>query len=205
MRQVINNTSNMRKIFNRILLSAVMALVCSYGYSQTEENQYPKHILSAHGGWAVVTSKIDLGDKTYSTKNGTDWRLEYDRIYKSGIGFGISAQFFYTDFDSSYSRYGEAFYIGPSIVAYRNLGTKWMYSASFGLGYSCFYDSMETQHGTALDGKLGIDYKLTKSFAIGVSAGYNLNFMRKPKNYINTEDFYGIKRFYLMPSLKLYL
>ncbi len=64
---------------------------------------------------------------------------------------------------------------------------------------------METQHGTALDGKLGIDYKLTKSFAIGVSAGYNLNFMRKPKNYINTEDFYGIKRFYLMPSLKLYL
>lgn len=194
----------MKNLFNRIILSMAVALTCNYGYSQTER-EYPRHIISGHGGWAAVTSKIDLGDKRYSTKTGTDWRIEYDRIFKSGIGFGISTQFFYTNFDSSFSRYGEALYIGPSIVALHNIGKKWMLTSSLGFGYSCFYDGNSTQHGTALDGNAGMDYKLSKSLAIGLGIGLNLSFMHKPKGYNVQEDFYGIKRFYLMPAIKWYL
>ncbi|MBR1546301.1 MAG: porin family protein [Prevotella sp.] len=170
----------------------------------------PSNILKMSIGPSWITSEIQTPTRAYKNKMGFCVDIDYQHLWKSGLGVGINYLYHSTSFDEGYSI--KMHYIGPSIVASMKFGDNWRMDASLGLGYSVckedngYFIEDHSESNLGVLAQLGIEYMLSKSIGIGIQFnGFNMR-MKRPDD-INTSkyDFYGIKRLDATLGLRFYL
>lgn len=128
---------------------------------QIKKRQAPANTIGMDVGIGHVYSKIYTPYGTYSGKNGVDWKLEYNRVYGNGIGFGLQ----YSGFKAGFSEGGYMLltYITLSFIGRVKLSDAWILKYGVGIGYFGYNDSgKSTLSGVGIDTNVGVEYMLSK-------------------------------------------
>lgn len=174
-------------------------------YAQEQERQQqlreerlklqPLNILRLSAGPSIMTSEFITGNRTYKSRTGFDLLVDYDHLWKSGIGFGINYLYNTTSFDDGYKTHTH--YIGPSFVV--AIATeKWRYDIAWGLGYAHYAESWGgmsvKEDNFAYFYRLGAEYRLGKKCAVGLQLHSLTMPQKKPEDFkLKDNEFYGIR------------
>lgn len=133
---------------------------------QRKQHQAPFNTITVSTGYGWITSKLYSSfGQAYHSKGGMEWKLEYDRIFSKGLGFGLQ----YSGFKASLPDGDlKLSYLAPSFVV-RSKYKNWVFKYGLGLGVFIYDDEFyhSTRLGTNLD--LGMEYMLNKHVGLGVS------------------------------------
>ena len=167
----------------------------------------PRNILRASIGPSLMTSDFQIHNHLYKSRCGLDLSLDYDHVWKSGIGFGINYRHDYTTFEEDLVM--RTNYIGPSLVlAYPGNGIR--YDMAIGFGY-CWYSehfrglSMSEGHIAPLI-RMGLEFSISKNVAYGIQMNTFSVRLDKPEGLeMKKNESYGIQRMGLQMGVRVYL
>lgn len=169
----------------------------------------PKDIIKVNAGPSWITSEIVTYNRTYKNKMGFGFGIDYQHLWRSGIGLGINYMYHYTSFEGDFS--ATMHYIGPSLIGSIKLGSSWRMDAALGIGYSVYREAYgmageESKSNVGAMVQLGIEYMLSKRVGLGFQLNSLTMSMKRPDD-IDTKqyDFYGIKRADAQLGLRFYL
>ncbi|GEM_PF-4998021 len=113
-----------------LLLTFSLSSVFGQGY---KERFVPaqRNTISADIGSGWIFSDIFRPKRYHHTKNGLDWKVEYNHIFKIGIGIGMQYAGFRTEFEDNLSI--NLSYIAPQFV-YRFKLNSFILKAGIGTG-----------------------------------------------------------------------
>lgn len=181
--------------------------------------------LSLDAGYAFITSKYLLPDEYVSgnPKQGLDIGLSYQWLWNIGLGIGIR----YSGYFSSYTQQltpddGTSalhakdrlrlHYVAPEFVLRQQIGRKWMFHESVGIGYVRYTEQMAGLsmgiNGFGIHTTLGVEYKLAKNVGLGFSVNaYSARFRSQDRfieSYTDNKRKAGITRISLDGGLRFY-
>ena len=138
------------------------------------------NILHASAGYSMLTSEFKFprncdGDPKHwvSVDAGYQW------ISRIGLGVGIrytghftSGKQRYVSMDSDYEKLNISLhYIAPEIALYQNVGRRWTFHESVGIGYMRYFEGMmhntESIGGFGVHGTAGVNYRIKPWLGIG--------------------------------------
>ena len=176
----------------------------------------PPDIIKVNAGPAWITSKVETDKHIYNSKVGYAINVDYQHLWRMGLGIGINYIYYGTSFDEGFDV--RMHYIGPSFVISWKPGEKWRWDTSLGIGYSSYtekfsdsqrgvrYGLSATESNAAAICQTGIEYMLSKKIAIGLQMNAFSMSLDKPEGYKMDEDeFYGIRRGDLLLGIRFYL
>ena len=170
-------------------------------------DQAPRNVLRLSVGPSLMTSKYQVDNHQYKNRVGFDLCVDYDHLWKSGFGIGINYLYNYTSFDEGVK--SRINYIGPSLVLAPAIKKSFRYDIAFGIGYCHYSDSYEgeseTQNRLGVMMRVGAEWKVAKSLALGAQISYISVRMKKPEGLeLEKNEFYGITHFGLQAGLRYY-
>lgn len=169
-----------------------------------KKRQAPANTISLDVGFGYVYSKIYTPYRTYNGKSGVDWKLEYDRVYRNGIGFGLQ----YSGFRANFSEGGYMLltYIAPSFIGRVKLADAWILKFGIGIGYFGYSDSGEsTLSGVGLDMNAGVEYMLGKHVGLGIELQSMSSYLPEQVEVTLGEDEHsGISRINIKGGIRFY-
>ncbi len=133
---------------------------------QKKERRAPLNTITANVGYGWITSKLYSSfGQSYKSKGGMEWKLEYDRVFSKGLGFGLQYSGFKASLPDGDLRLS---YLAPSFLI-RSKYKNWVFKYGIGLGVFIYDDEYYhfTRLGTNLD--LGMEYMLNKHVGLGIS------------------------------------
>lgn len=174
------------------------------GYEkQRERGKVPRNTINVDFGYGWITSKIYTPSGVYKSKGGLEWKIEYDHVFRGGIGFGLQYMGYKTDFP-----YGESLnltYIGPSFVG-RHRTANWLFKYGIGAGYFGYNDN--NRYKTSSVGfsvNLGLEYMFTPNLGLAVSFNTHSARLKSPEGTELPEDeVSGIAKIGLQGGLRVY-
>lgn len=172
--------------------------------------QLSPYEVSVNIGYSKITN--DTKDASFEDKisNCLSWDLQFLRYYKIGIGWGLMYSGYYAS--ATYEGINNRFittYIAPMFVGKAEFD-KWVLKYKVGVGYYNVTDKASTYLGNLQLSKsmvgsnvnVGVDYKLSENFALGLEAGaVTGTFTEKENNEFVT---YGDKRLDLKIGIRYY-
>ena len=168
--------------------------------------QAPHNIVRFSVGPSWLASKYELGNKVYKSKIGIDIAVDYDHVWKSGLGIGVNYLHNYTSFDEGISLHLN--YIGPSFVGtlpFRK--SRWDFA--LGVGYCQYSESVGSlsysENHVAPLMRVGYEYKLGQNIALGLQINMISVKLDEPDDVVLEKDeFYGIQRAGIQAGLRYY-
>ena len=181
-------------------------------YKQARQNveqryeQAPRNIVRFSVGPSWLVSHYQIDNRLYKSKVGVDVAVDYDHVWKSGLGVGVNYLHNYTSFDEGISMHLN--YIGPSLVGalpYRK--SRWDFV--FGVGYCHYSESYGSlsysESHVAPFMRVGWEYRLGQNIALGLQGTMITVKLDKPDDVVLEKDeFYGIQRLGLQAGLRYY-
>lgn len=171
---------------------------------QLKKRQAPANTISLDAGIGRVYSKIYTPYRTYNGKNGVDWKLEYNRVYRNGIGFGLQ----YSGFRAGFSEGGYMLltYIAPSFIGRVKLSDVWMLKYGVGIGYFAYSDSGKSVYsGVGFDINVGVEYMISKHVGLGIEAQSLSSYLQQQAEVELGEDEHsGISRINIKGGIRFY-
>jgi hypothetical protein len=176
---------------------------------KSSSSNKPTHTLAVNFGPAWITSKmyVPVSYGRYeekSRKTGTELTAEYNCVFSSCYGFGIT-------YSHNHTGYGNGVdvdlnYIGPSFVMAGNLSPKWRGKLDVGLGYGNMKTGGESEGGLAFKAATGVEYLVSKNFGIGAELmTISTYFGKQEDNYPgDKDDTNGIARLGLNVGMRFY-
>lgn len=166
-----------------------------------------------NAGAAFVLSKTKTAEGvTGNPRRGLDINGAFQWTARSGLGFGLRYSGYFTSAKLDGTKFDiRLHYVGAEFVMRQNLGRKWAFHESIGLGYAQYsetiYKLSMNQAGLGSHVDLGIEYKLSRSVGLGFSIGaYSVSF--NTSNYADSESASykndGIARLSLDGGLRFY-
>ena len=168
--------------------------------------QAPRNIVRLNVGPSWMISKYELGNKVYKSKIGIDVTVDYDHVWKSGLGIGVNYLHNYTSLDEGISL--RLNYIGPSFVVALPL-RKSRWDIAVGFGYCQYSESMGSlsyseSHVAPLM-RIGYEYKLGQNIALGLQTNLISMKLDEPDGIeLDKNEFYGIRRVGIQAGLRYY-
>ena len=170
----------------------------------------PSDIIKVNAGPSWITSKVETSRRIYNSKMGYAFNVDYQHLWRMGLGLGINYIYFGTSFDEGFDV--RMHYIGPSFVVSWKPGEKWRLDASLGAGYSSYTEKVSGHQGSAsatessagILCQIGVDYMLSKRIAIGFQSNAFTMSLKRPEGY-DKYDFYGIRRIDTLLGIRFYL
>lgn len=172
------------------------------------ETQPEKKVKDADESFAVIIgqssiqSDIYTSGDVYSNCGGLDAMVEYDYVYPSSFGFGITIAFNHTSLPD-HTKVKQLF-AGPSLVYAGYLGEKWWAKADLGLGYGNFIEEHSILTGLGGKSSISFDYMVTPTIGIGAQLSTFKTFFGKSKDH-GRDEVNGIARFGLSINLRKHL
>ena len=176
----------------------------------------PSDIIKVNAGPSWITSKIETNRRIYNSKMGYAINVDYQHLWRMGLGLGINYIYFGTSFDEGFD--SRMHYIGPSFVCSWKPGEKWRWDTSWSVGYSSYTEKVSESQGGVSYGlsatesnigglwQMGIEYMLSKKIAIGFQMNAFTMSLKKPEGYdTDKNEFYGIRRIDTLLGLRFYL
>lgn len=172
---------------------------------ERKKRQAPESTFSASIGYGIITSKYYLDNELIKNKGGLDWRLEYERIYKNGLGFSILYSGFKADFPENFTL-NLSYFAGSFIGKYR-FANDWIVKYGVGMGY--FYSSnngygIKGTGGFGLHTDLGLEYMVSRNVGIGVSMSAISASLSNGDIKLADDERYGIGRINFMTGVRFY-
>lgn len=165
------------------------------------------NVLKVSAGPSWLTTRFVVDNRTYNSRMGYSFFFDYEHIWKSGLGVGVSYFHNHTSFDDGVSFSLD--YFGPSMVASYMLSERWRWMVQLGFGpgwYTEHYSNISDKTiNFALLCQMDIEYKLSEK--VGLGLGYNVISMRmeKPDGFeLKENEFYGIRELMLRAGLRVY-
>lgn len=168
-----------------------------------KKRQAPANTIGLDVGIGCVYSKIYTPYRTYNGKNGLDWKLEYNRVYRNGLGFGLQ----YSGFRTSFSEGGYMLltYIAPSFIGRVKLADAWILKYGIGIGYFGYSDSGDILSGVGLDVNIGAEYMVSKHVGLGVEVQSLSSYLSRQEGVTLGEDEHsGISRINIKGGVRFY-
>ena len=176
----------------------------------------PPDIIKVNAGPAWITSKVETDKHIYNSKVGYAFNVDYQHLWRTGLGFGINYIYYGTSFDEGFDV--RMHYIGPSFVCSWKPGDKWRWDTSLGVGYGrntekadehqggVSYSVSASESNVAGICQMGIEYMVSKKIAIGFQINaFTMSFDR-PEGYDTDKyDFYGVRRMDTLLGIRFYL
>ena len=166
------------------------------------------HTLSLNAGPAWITSKVYVPSgysyKEKSWKTGLEMTAEYNCVFSSGFGFGITYARNHTSYGNGYDM--NLNYIGPSFVMAGNLTPKWRGKLDVGIGYANMETDGETEGGLGVKSAAGMEYLLSKNIGIGAELmSVSTWFGEREGDYPgDDDDLNGITRIGVTVGMRIY-
>ncbi len=178
-----------------------------------KKHQAPSNTFSFSIGPGLIYSKIYTPAKTYKHKTGIDWKLEYNRISRKGLGFGLLYSGFRTQFPGEYIELGNdqkklkmlLAYIAPAFVGRFRID-EWLLKFGLGIGYARYNDGgSDLITGVGFHTDFGCEYKISRYIGLGISMSAIDFYMSKQigMQYADGERS-GILRWNIQTSLHYY-
>ena len=187
--------------------------------TKSQDCDYPRNVVKMDVGPSWIVSEVQTPRNIYKSKTGIGLGIDYQHLWRNGLGIGVNYLFFATNF--SHDPMVEDLdmrmhYIGPSFVESWRWARKWRADSSVGVGFSsCIetskilnwhYDNeLATEYSVGIFGQLGIEYMFSKSVGIGMQYQGLFMPMKEPKNNKRKYDVYGIKRIDAKIGIRFYL
>ena len=155
-------------------------------------------------GNSSLKSKIYSSRDVYTGERGLDVMVEYDYVYPSHFGLGITIAFNRTKlpYDNIWIK---QLFAGPSLVYAGYLGKKWWGKADLGLGYGNFINDNTIDSGIGGKSSLSIDYMVTPTIGIGAQLSAFTTFFGKSKDYGRDGETDGVARLGFAISIRKHL
>lgn len=171
----------------------------------------PDNIFKVSVGPSWITSELQTPTKAYKNETGIALELDYQHLWRSGIGIGFNYLYHSTSFNEAYGV--NMHYFGPSVVYGVKLGDNWRMDCALGLGYSVYTEKVKgyfseenSDSNIGLLVQLGIEYMLSKNIGIGLQLNSFTMSMKRPDGIDTSKyDFYGIKRLDAQLGLRFYM
>lgn len=142
----------------------------------TSKNHIKPYLtLYANAGFGFIGSKIYTPDgSTLKPGAGLDLNAGVEWIFKRGWGVGLRGSYYKKDFDIlAADAKWELMSISPQAIYKGNLSDKWLMKISLGVGLGVFTESISnisvTETGVDVNLGLGVEYKITDRFGLGLS------------------------------------
>lgn len=163
----------------------------------------PSNVAKISGGLSCIYSKVQTPTQIHRGLFGFDFMLDYEHLWKKGMGFGINYVRNYTKCEGQGITFN---YVGASFVQSCMTKSGFRLETAYGLGYvhkhedrvntwtywegyiNNYYDytqGMEdlcqyqySQDGLGLMAKFGVEYAILPHCAIGVEANWLLHFFK---------------------------
>ena len=176
-------------------------------YQQEMIKQSPRNILRLSAGPSIMCSKYEVGNHLYKSRLGLDICVDYDHVWKSGIGFGVNYLHDYTSFDEGIK--SRLDYLGPSFVLASPFSKSFRCDLAFGIGYCHYSDSFDgfstTENRFGVMMRLGMERKVAKHLALGAQMNLFTVSMKRPDGLeLRKDEFYGIQHIGLLGGLRYY-
>jgi len=184
-----------------------------------KENEIASNVFSVGMGYGYMTTNIYNNNYLHGVMpqhNGVEWRLQYEHIFKGGIGLGI----LYSGYRSSGHMYGmkDTFtdtYLAPVVSGRGIFNNVWILQGEIGIGYYRHDERADNGYhlwgeGVGFNLDIGIEYKVSKHVGFGINAGYLPGYMNEMKdNHNRTYDpdlfeLFDITRLNVLAGLRFY-
>ena len=164
----------------------------------------PKNVVKLSIGPSRITSKVYSPYGTVHKKMGVDVMLNYEHIGNRNFGFGFTTNYNRT----TYGGMGEQtfFYIGPDFVISHVTTKNWRWDVGIGLGYTTYSETGGNSGGGigALT-RLGVEYAISKHFAIGADWNMMSRTFSAPKDFhLEKNERYGFDSMSLTAGMRFY-
>lgn len=168
-----------------------------------ERSRAPANTLTVSAGYGWITSKTYTPYGTYNSKGGMEWKIEYDHVYGSGLGFGIQYSGFHASFSSDI--YMRLTYIAPSFIA-RFKANSWVFKFGVGIGYFGYNDSgAYNSSNIGMSTDAAAEYMLSPHFGLGVSLSTITGRTSGPyDSQLPDGEISGVRRINLQGGLRYY-
>lgn len=168
-----------------------------------KKRQVPANTVGLDVGIGYVYSKIYTPYRTYRGKSGVDWKLEYNRVYRNGLGFGLQYSGFRTNFLGG--GYMLLAYIAPSFIGRVKLSDVWILKYGIGIGYFGYSDSGDILSGVGLDVNIGAEYMVSKHVGLGIEVQSLSSYLSGQEGVTLGEDEHsGISRINIKGGVRFY-
>lgn len=169
--------------------------------------QTPRNVIRISAGPTLMTSKYLVENHRYRYRVGVDICVDYDHVWKSGLGFGINYLHNYTSFDEGVK--SRIDYVGPSLVLAYARTKSFRCDVAWGLGYCHYSDSYEgyslTQNRVGLTMRLGAEWRVAKHLGLGAQFNVFSVRLKEPEGMeLEKNEFYGIEHIGLQGGLRYY-
>jgi len=170
---------------------------------QAEEHRAPKNTITVSMGYGVITSKIYnySNGEVYNSKGGLDWRIQYERIYNKGIGFGLMYSGFKTSFPDIEGNVMLSYFAPSFVGAYKTKA--WILRYGLGIGYFHYNEKFYSTGGVGFNYDLSAEYMISENIGLGftmsgISSSLNqdIDLPGNERHGINRINFLGGLRFY---------
>jgi hypothetical protein len=164
------------------------------GDTLVQQSKNSLSVLKLNGGFSFLTSKVEVGDKTYSFQPGWDYMIECELLEESenGVGKGWGLVFkgnkAYIGGENKFNLY----YFGINRIWWDSFGknNRWRWEAAVGGGFCLYKDktnwdsngfyrnylSPSTYIGLGILLKAGCEYRITNHFGLGLEMNNFLHF-----------------------------
>ena len=128
-------------------------------------------------GYSYIYSDIYMADgASGNPKNGFEWQLGYDRVFRRGMGFGFLCAGYRSSFEiDEETAKLDLIYFAPQFVLKQRLGN-WQLRESAGFGYFNYRESIDnlsgSMGGVGTNINMNCEYLVTDNFGVGVNFGY---------------------------------
>lgn len=166
----------------------------------------PRNVYRVSVGPSWLASTYQLGNRLYKSRSGIDMAVDYEHVWRSGLGFGINYMRNNSTFDEGWKTRID--YIGPSVVLSYPFGNM-RYNLAVGAGY-CRYSESSPFHSHSENKispliRIGLEYRVFTHMAFGVQMDIYSLHMDKPDDVILEKgEVYGIQRAGLKAGVSVY-
>ncbi len=171
-----------------------------------KDRALPQNSIRLSYGPSWITSHMETPKGT-NHPFGWEANLEYEHVWRTGIGFGINTSLYRTSFtekDNGINGDMTLFYVGPSIVFANKFDKHWRASGAIGVGYAYIDDVLSHQSCVGYFAKLGIEYLLNAHWGIGLDLNVSQNFKKSEGIKLRDNNRLGIERLGLLFGARYY-
>ena len=156
------------------------------GDSLVQPSKKEFFVLKLNGGVSLLTSRVEVGDDTYSFQPGMEYMLECERLEESetgvGKGWGLVFKGNRTYVGGDYKM--NLYHFGINRIWWNSFGknNRWRWEAAVGggaclyvndtnwesYGYYRTYQNQSTSIGIGILLKAGCEYRITNHFGLGL-------------------------------------
>jgi len=152
----------------------------------------PRETISASVGLGRITSKIYFpGGELKGDKAGVEWKVEYNKVYNNGLGFGIQYSGFYKSLIEM-----TLTYIAPSFIGRIRVSDSIILKYGVGCGLFVYGTSgYRTYTGVGFDTNFGGEWMIAKHIGIGLEVQSILGLLPSQENVnLKENETSGINR-----------